>query len=222
MEKKIETYLETLKQEVEVRTLLNVLCEIGTPYVIGGAVRDILTGKQPKDVDIMLESNILDLTSYVEHIPHIKNRFGGFKLLFHSIEIDLWLMQDHYPFKQHWYTPSIENFIYTPIFNIDAIYYNMKNNTLFIEPLMKSFQNQELDFQLQEPYISLLPYMDMNVAKAFVLKQKYNLQFSPTLYLYIKEWLEHTPNSYQLVAEKQVRNYGKVIIELNDIKKTFN
>ena len=222
MEMKIEAYLEMLKQQPEVKQLLETLCAIGNPYVVGGAVRDVLTDKQPKDLDIMLEATILDLTPYLEQFHYVKNRFNGFKLKFQSIDIDIWLMQDHFPFKQNWYSPSIENFVYTPIFNIDAIYYDINQKYLYIQPLIETFQTKELDFQLKEPYLSLIPYTDMNIAKAFVTKEKYDLHFSPCLHSYIREWIDKTPNSYQLIAEKQIRNYGKVVIQIDDIKKTFD
>lgn len=219
MEKKIEVYLEELKKEEVFQQLIEVLCSIGNPYIIGGAVRDIAIDKTPKDLDIILESDILDLTPYMKYLPHIKNRFGGFKIILSNIVVDLWLMHDHYPFKQNWYSPSIQNFLYTPVFNIDAIYYDIKKRELYIDNFIEAFRTRELSLQLRGELLEQLPFVEINISKALVSIDKYKLHFSPPLYDYIQRWVEHTPNAYYILESIQIKNYGKVIINEEGMKK---
>lgn len=64
----------------------------GTAFVVGGAVRDFLMGKPPKDTDILIEGLYLDdvefvlskLTPGVKSVDLVGKAFGVFKVKFHE------------------------------------------------------------------------------------------------------------------------------------------
>ena len=95
---------------------ISMLCPI---YLLGGAIRDLIYAKQPKDLDfVVLGKENTDFVLQVFEKFNIKyrfNRFGGFRLYYNNIKIDLWLSDDLFSSIQY---------------NVDGLFFDLKNNSL--------------------------------------------------------------------------------------------
>ena len=88
-------------------------------YLVGGAIRDLVYARKPKDMDfVVLGKEQLDwvlrvLKAY--NINYDLNRFGGYKFVYGNTKIDLWLSEDLFSSMQY---------------NVDGLYFDLRTNSL--------------------------------------------------------------------------------------------
>lgn len=103
--------------------------------LIGGAVRGALENDfNPRDLDFILNNdNMNDFESIIKnlHINYVKNSFGGYKLKFKNLEVDVWSIYTHNSFIKGFMEPSVENLEKTCVINYDAVLYDFKKNVLY-------------------------------------------------------------------------------------------
>lgn len=95
---------------------ISMLCPV---YLVGGAIRDLIYAKKPKDLDfVILGKENIDFIMQVFKKFNIKydfNKFGGFKFEYEGTKIDLWLADDLFSSIQY---------------NVDGLFFNLNNNSL--------------------------------------------------------------------------------------------
>ncbi|MBR1416908.1 MAG: hypothetical protein IJ572_03735 [Bacilli bacterium] len=81
--------------------LIYAISMIYQTYLIGGAIRDIMLNKTPRDLDFVISSNdFVEVDSYIKkfiykyNLSYTLNHFNGYKILYKGIEIDLWYTKD--------------------------------------------------------------------------------------------------------------------------------
>ncbi len=113
LQMRLENYI---KNHFEPAYTISMLCPI---YLLGGAIRDLIYAKKPKDLDfIVLGKENLDWVLQVLDKFNIKysyNRFGGFRFYYNNTKIDLWLSDDLFSSIQY---------------NIDGLFFDLKSNSL--------------------------------------------------------------------------------------------
>lgn len=88
-------------------------------YLLGGAIRDLILAKKPKDLDFIVLGNeysnsILEIFQKY-NINFSYNRFGGYKINYHDTQIDLWTNNDLYSAIQY---------------NVDGLFFYLNDNIL--------------------------------------------------------------------------------------------
>src|SRR5579871_4284482 len=81
----IEDNLKKVQENSDVAKLFKRLSDCGPAAVFGGAVRDWVVGKPPRDIDIVLDCPGSSL-SFISSMEHKKNKFGGYHILLNGIE----------------------------------------------------------------------------------------------------------------------------------------
>lgn len=88
-------------------------------YLVGGAIRDLMYAKKPKDMDfVVLGKEQLDWILKVFKAYNIEfklNKLGGYKFFYGDTEIDLWLTEDLFSSIQY---------------NADGLYFDLRTNSL--------------------------------------------------------------------------------------------
>lgn len=96
--------------------VISKLCPI---YLLGGAIRDLIYAKKPKDLDfVVLGKENIDFVMQVFEKFNIKydfNKFGGFKFEYDNTIIDLWLIDDLFSSIQY---------------NVDGLFFYLNDNSL--------------------------------------------------------------------------------------------
>lgn len=104
----------------------------GQLYLVGGAVKDILIGKEPKDLDFVIlsyrESNIKDFINKHE-FNYNQNSFGGYKLLYNFLKIDMWQTNDLFKIVKY---------------NLDGLFYDVVNKQIISFGFIDGIENNEL------------------------------------------------------------------------------
>lgn len=179
------------------------LSNVGELLFFGGSIRDICVFPEkppmPRDFDIAIkfkDKNTFDLIT--RKYKHRKNRFGGYKFTISNIEFDIWDLENTWAFKYTDLQPSEENLAKSVYLNIDGIVYNFNKSKLYDEIFRTSIRDCKLDITLEEN-----PQVELNLLRALVFKEKYNLVFSNRLKNVFKYYLKDE-------SEKLIENLYKL------------
>lgn len=113
IEDRIENYID---RNFSIIKIISTLSEV---YLIGGAIRDLIFAKKPKDLDfVVLNNSNMEWLKEVFSKFNIKytiNNLGGLKLDYNDIEIDIWTTNDLYDSIQY---------------NVDGLFYSINQKKL--------------------------------------------------------------------------------------------
>lgn len=195
-------------QDKEIDYFLSKLQEYGDLILIGGAVRDIgMLNKTPRDLDIIVNTTRLNLDNAFSKFNYNKNRFGGYKTVINSIEFDVWTINDNWAFKNKYLEPSIENIKDGIFYNIDSIFVNLSDNYYEASYFNEAIEKNTLDIILEENLIYKNPSKEINVLRAFILKERLGLAFSNKLKDYINLWFQTTVDPYYKLEQAYFKHY---------------
>lgn len=125
--------------------------------ILGGFVRKILNCKRSrsinmKDIDIVIDLPKSEIKYILRHykIKFTLNDFGGFKILpdpedTFTTKIDLWSMNDHYPFKYGLLKKSWKNLSKSSWISLDSAVWIPKSNKLYARFCKKSLKKREVN-----------------------------------------------------------------------------
>ena len=105
---------EYLLQNFKIIYALSTLCPV---FLIGGAIRDISLGNEPKNLDFVCLDNNNNIEFFLEkfQLSYEINKMKGYKINYKEITIDLWKTRD----------------LYTAVeYNIDGLFYDVANSQL--------------------------------------------------------------------------------------------
>ena len=112
LEERIEKYINNHFYPAKVISTLSQV------YLLGGAIRDLIDAKKPKDLDFVVLGKdkewILEVFNKFGIVPEY-NRFGGFKINYNETVVDLWLSDDLFSAIQY---------------NVDGLLFDVANKTL--------------------------------------------------------------------------------------------
>lgn len=135
--------------EVEIK-ILNKLNEYGKGYIVGGAIRDILLGLKPKDVDFAtnLSYEILK-TLFSEYTPKETGKsFGVLRIRINNIDYEIAkFRKDIYgKEKKVSFVDDIRNDLARRDFTINAMAYNQKEGIVDLYNGQKDIENKVINF----------------------------------------------------------------------------
>ncbi|MCJ1909962.1 hypothetical protein [Planococcus ruber] len=185
--------------------------------LFGGIVRNYYENnfsEKPRDIDIVLHSCIdFDFEKYLElnNYSYYINKFGGYKLELDELNIDIWSIEKTWAFKENIITfRNLKDLNKTVFLSTDAIFYNFTSKQLFDNGFLESIQKKEIDIVLEKT-----PFPEINLVKAFYLKNKFNLNFSSDLSNYYSQWLSKKENKRLAIEELNLlsnKRYGCKIL----------
>ena len=135
--------------DVEIE-ILNKLNEYGKGYIVGGAIRDILLGLKPKDVDFAtnLPYGILK-TLFSEYTPKETGKsFGVLRIRINNIDYEIAkFRKDIYgKEKKVSFVDNIRNDLARRDFTINAMAYNQKEGIVDLYNGQKDIENKVINF----------------------------------------------------------------------------
>ena len=214
-----------IRKNKEADRFLNDLLKISDVYLFGGAVRDYLNDnfQNIRDFDFVINSkdgSLINIEDYLydsNTIIYKKNRFGGYKINFNGIIIDIWNLKDTWLFKAGYMKPSINNLINSVYLNIDSLVY-LLNNDEYINNCDKNykdiFHNKIIDIVYKEN-----PYEELNLLRALVLKKRYSFDFSDEIK---NKFYEYSKNNFyafkQNLLKIQQEHYNKQFFTSTEIE----
>lgn len=169
---------------------INDLMATGELLFFGGAIRDICLNPEnppmPRDFDIAIKFKNYDrFENILYKYQFRKNRFGGYKFNVADLEFDVWDLANTWAFKNTDLQVSEENLAKSVFLNIDGIVYNFNKSKLYDELFKNSVLAGKIDINLD-----INPQIELNLLRAIVFKNKYQLNFSNKLKEVFKGYLE--------------------------------
>jgi len=209
-----------MKNYPKVNSLLSKLSSHGETMLIGGVLRefkDNALNKMPRDFDIVVDIDDKMLATILFSFNPQQNRFGGYKVIYNNLVIDIWSLKNTWAFKENIISCSPEEYSSrlqdTVFLNIDAIVYNLSYDIWYDEKYKDAIRTRILDIVLKEN-----PHLALNIVRTILLKQKYSMQLSERLKEVVCEFIENNPDYLQKLMQAQVSHYNYSIINEKNLK----
>ncbi|URZ08957.1 hypothetical protein [Clostridium felsineum] len=218
-------FYKLINQYPNASKLISILEHHGDILVFGGAVRDYNDNgfkSMPRDFDIVINSdNNYDLEILLKEFSYKKNRFDGYKIIVDSLEFDVWEIKNTWAFRENKVRCSPNEYInklqYTVFLNIDSIVYNLTKQELYDKEYENAMKNKVLDVVLDEN-----PYMELNMLRAILFKQKYDMKFSKKLTSLFKNALYKDEDYLEKLYNSQFGHYYTCKIDKYNLQKQIN
>lgn len=210
----IEKMLKEQRKDEKVDCFMSYLEDEKVECIlIGGAIRDAMSGRKPRDIDIIVDlqnTNCLEKLFVGEHINYTKNNFGGYKLCFRNSIFDIWQLKNHYSFKQKIYPIKIKNLKETTFLNYDSLIYNMKKKYLEVSYYDRCVSEKIIDLVGNQNVITNNPTPYMNIIKIMKTKRETDYVLSQSVKSYIlKYYNEERDNFNNKIMKEYNRHYKK-------------
>ena len=135
--------------DVEIE-ILNKLNEYGKGYIVGGAIRDILLGLKPKDVDFATNLSYETLkTLFSEYTPKETGKsFGVLRIRINNIDYEIAKFREDIYGKEKKvsFVDDIKNDLARRDFTINAMAYNQKEGIIDLYNGQKDIENRIINF----------------------------------------------------------------------------
>ena len=135
--------------EIEIK-ILNKLNEYGKGYIVGGAIRDILLGLKPKDVDFATNLSYETLkTLFSEYTPKETGKsFGVLRIRINNIDYEIAKFREDIYGKEKKvsFVDDIRNDLARRDFTINAMAYNQKEGIIDLYNGQKDIENKIINF----------------------------------------------------------------------------
>lgn len=224
MKNLLDCYVETLRKEDKEFDLFFSLIEEKTEkfYILGGLLRELYLFKEKsniRDIDIIAKG--FDLKE-MESFKHKKNRFGSYKFIFNTIEVDIWDFKDNWSYKYNIIEDegTLINISKGTFFNMDSLVIDYKNKVIekrFFENMKK---RNIIDFTIKsKKKINLNPCPEINILRLLVNSEKYNLKFSNEVKKYIQNYLNiEFEKKLEKIYDSQFKHYNQEVISFKNLK----
>jgi len=201
--------LTQLRQQCQsIDRLFTNLATHGDLIVIGGALRDLAIQQRPRDIDLIVDTEQVNLESALAGLTYRRNRFGGYKVWAGDMEFDIWSIQSNWAFQKQLFTPCFQNITRGTFFNFDGLCLHLTTKILDCAPFRTSVTRQELDILLDEKDMSLNPTPATNIVRALILQKKWQLRLSYKVQRYIADWLKEQQQPIEALRQAERTHYG--------------
>lgn len=198
---------------------------IGDIYLIGGVLREFRDYERIinlRDIDIIINiKNSILWNDLIDKYPFKINRFGGYKLYFKNLLVDVWKIEQTWAFRNNIIKCNSDEYVKylnkTVFLNIDSIIYDWKREVWYDELYKNAMETKTIDVVLKEN-----PELLLNIVRSLVLKDRYNMNFSDTLKDIIKNQYYEFEDLYSFINilyNEQIRRYKKEILSIDKIKE---
>lgn len=206
--KSVTSYVRGIRINPTIQSLFAKIEACGDVILIGGAIRDIALKKErPRDIDLIVDCVEDELRSNLRSYKYKLNSFGGYKIEIDDVAFDIWSIENNWAFKNEIVPTAKENISKGAFYNIDAVCINLSDSSFFSEHFDTAVINRELDI-IQDHQNIINQAHALNVARAFRLKQKWNLTFSRKVINYICSWAEATRDPLLTLTNESLRHFG--------------
>ncbi len=182
----IEANLKKLQENQTIAQLFEKLSKAGPAVIFGGAIRDWIIGKSPRDIDVVLDCPDSKLSFALNSLGLYKperNRFGGYFFKIDGVEFDIWNLDSTWAFKKDTkFIKHLKTLPQTVFFNMDAVIYYLDTGSVLDNGFSQAMESKTLDI-VYEPN----PFPFLCVSKALCHLTKYEMRPSNNLKRYIDE-----------------------------------
>ena len=217
---------EILKKYNNLESFLERINENGRLYILGGSVRDSFYKKKNeytiRDLDLIFSKDIKKIKNILEEYDYSINRFGGYKIKFFDIEVDIWSYKDNWATKNYFKPRDKKNMIdlisYGTLLNIDSLVYDYRNKSICYDYFKEAYESSIIDFiTTDKRYIEINPNKPLNIFRIIYLMSIYELSLSLSITTYIKEYIKNHNNYLEEIYQSQLKHYRQEKLKKNEL-----
>lgn len=155
-------------------------------YLFGGFPKDIYFKKNraiPRDIDLVVNAtDLVPLISLFNDFEIQISRFGGYKIKYHGLDVDIWPLASTWAFvEEHVTFNGIESLATTTFLNIESIAIEIfpkpsKIRNVILDGFVDAFENRLLELNLEKN-----PFPELNIARALHAAKNTGYQFGERL-----------------------------------------
>jgi predicted nucleotidyltransferase len=217
---------EVLELETSLKFLLYEILVFGSAYIIGGFLRDLINGKESRDIDILVDLNHNKLIEIISEskINYEINRHNGIKLIFNSFEVDMWSIDNNWAFKNKLVKlnekDKLKSIAKGCFYNYDSLVINLHTQNFNIQYYKDFSINSSLDIlQKSSKYKNLNPTIEANILRAFYLKKLFKISYTNNTKKYLISKIGNFKDKNKNILEVLINTkhkYPKYDIILNE------
>lgn len=217
---------EILKKYNSLGSFLERINESGRLYILGGSVRDSFYKKKNeytiRDLDLIFSKDIKKIKDILEEYDYSINRFGGYKIKFFDIEIDIWSYRDNWATKNNLKPKIRKNMLdlisYGTLLNIDSLVYDYRNKLIYYDYFKEAYENNTIDFiTTDEKYIEANPNRPLNIFRIIYFMDVYKLSVSLQVKNYIQEYIRKHNNYLEEIHQSQLKHYRQEKLKKDEV-----
>ncbi len=202
-------------------TALRRITDKGLPAMLfGGSVRDVLLkgpSTEPRDVDVVVDASLDDLTQLFKDILIRKTRFGGLHLNARGWKIDVWPLSQTWAFRElRVGSRDWESLTRTTFLNIEAVAVDISSRPggrrVRALGFFEGIKERTLDINLEEN-----PFPELAAVRALITASTLNYGLSKRLARYVSYHLKMVP--LEQLEKTQIAHYGWVRCEVEVMHK---
>lgn len=204
-------FVQKMKQENFIYFFYSVFT-LGTAYIVGGYFRDFLNNKPSRDIDIIVDIKNEQLIEILKELNfnYTINRHGGIKIKLHSVEADIWSIENNWAFKNRLVKlnedDKLNSIAKGCFYNYDSLVINLNSFNYNLRYYKEFLETQRLNI-LQERtiYKHLNPSIEANILRAFYIKHIHHIDYTINTQSYLNSKLGHIWDKYGNPIEKLLR-----------------
>lgn len=224
MKDKAKEFESLLQEKIFGPTIWSIIQDIANDwdlYIFSGIIRDFLTGNYNgfRDVDMVIaEGKHLDLFMKMlnknDNVNVDLNRFGGFKISFNNIHIDIWKIENTWGIVEEGKKPTVDALIDSAFFNFQAIVYSIRQHKFIFHDDFNSF--------LKTRVMGIVYDKNPNVAFCIVNTYRYHIKYNYGISQELALWLKtHYKKDKELLLIQE-RRFGQILYPIEDIDAFIN
>ena len=200
---------------------LNRLTDKGMQAVLfGGTLRDLMLrgpSTEPRDVDVVVDTSVDELTRLFADILVRKTRFGGLHLNARGWMIDVWPLSETWAFRElNVGSGDFEALTRTTFLNVEAATVDLGRRPggrrVYACGFFEAVKTRTLDINLEEN-----PFPQLAAIRALITASALNYGMSTRLAKYVAHYLRETPPEHFL--QIQASHYGWIRCDINGMRK---
>ncbi len=201
--------------DLEINSFISKLMTKTNVFLFSGIIRDYYLNRRDgnfRDIDIIIEDDIIIKDDFL-NLRIRKNSFGGYKIEFPNIVIDLWVIKNTWALNQGQLKLEFSHIFELPkttFFNFSSIIFSLNNKKFIIgKDFLRFMRDKKIELVLDKN-----PYPELCIVNSFYYADKLKLKFGEKL----KEYLKSNINQYiQGVESIQTKHFEKIIYESTEL-----
>lgn len=163
-------------QHGDLDRLLRELEQLGPLALVGGAPRDWLLQREPRDLDLVVDADPDTVARVLSPLALRRTRFGGFVVAAGDRSLDIWPLASTWAFsaanprRADLGAATLEALPHSAFFNLDAVAVRLRDGQVFEAGFFEGLKKRTL-----APVFTPNPFVPLCTARAGVLSRRYGV-----------------------------------------------
>jgi len=202
---------------LEIKNFISKLMTRTNVFIFSGIIRDYYLHRENRnfrDIDLIIYDDLI-IEEYFDNLSFEKNSFGGYKIKFSNIVIDLWVIKNTWALNQGQLKLEFDHLVELPkttFFNFSSIIYSLNDRQFIIgKDFLRFIRDKKIELVLDKN-----PYPELCIVNSFYYSDKLKLNFGDKLKEYLKLNIDQYMRDLEFI---QLKHFGKIKYKSTELKQ---